>query len=318
MDTSLLLTYSSATMHDWCPRRYYWRYERGLINAAKIPAVETGTLFHAGVAVLHDRGLSDKSLELALKATYPKKPTLKEELRAWKKNPPVPTEAAILARFLLERYASHYGNPDLPRFKSLGAEQTFRADLPAAEELAGTPVEFAGKIDWLVDDERGELWVVECKTAAIIDTEYLGKLPLDRQVTAYLIGAKVLLGREPNGVIYDVCGKPRTYRRAGEDYSMYLERAKLDYGMAPATFFARQRCVRDEQQSATYLESLCYKARLILEARNSGYWDMHTDACFLRNRQCPYTALCIEGETDRVLLGYERKAPHSELEQEDA
>lgn len=67
-----------------------------------------------------------------------------------------------------------------------------------------TGVNYVGRIDGIVKDITGGLWLLEHKTAAAVDTT---KLPLDEQVGSYIWAAQQIYGVQLEGVIYNILRK---------------------------------------------------------------------------------------------------------------
>lgn len=292
MQDPLTITYSSSTTFQWCPRRYYWRYERGWSQAQVSDALAIGSLVHKGLETIHTDGYG--AFDAAQEAIY-----TEAQQEGWTE------EHALTASFLTEQYTLRYSDEKFG-WESIAVEPVFHVDI-------GDGLDFAGKIDWIVQNSDGDFWVVECKTAYKIDNDYLRKLPLDRQITLYMMAAGHMGIKPIKGIVYDVIGKPNKYRRQGESLPVYLGRVSIEYASAPGTYFARQSCFRTDEDFDAAMQSLRNTARLIRECRDDDYWDQHTGTCFLRNRECPYVKLCVEGETERVVTGFKYRKPHCEL-----
>ena len=299
------LSYSAKDCHDRCPKRYYWKYERGLVPIEEAVPLTLGKFYHQGTAAL---------CRAKAKLAGPSTPIQGT------------SEPAEIARFLVKLYAQYFSEDTL---EYVGVEVPFQFWLRKPDEKL-THVDphlgivFSGQIDALaiLDDQ---LWVVERKTTSQLDQDYLAKLPLDSQVTAYSLGAMSWLKRSENkdvrkrvkgkvaGVIYDVAGKPRKYRRDGEGCLEWLARCEPKYIANFGGWFIRQPCYRASVAKLDYVKSLLYTASLIEGSRSSGYWDMHTGMSFLRSQECPYSPLCIRGEVDSTLMGYRIEEPFSEI-----
>lgn len=72
-------------------------------------------------------------------------------------------------------------------------------DLPQISEIIGRPVHYSMRLDRVVEDDLGRLWVMDYKTAKAFDT---GKLETDPQISAYCWGAELYYGREIEGMVY--------------------------------------------------------------------------------------------------------------------
>lgn len=86
------------------------------------------------------------------------------------------------------------------------AEHAAKGNLPCDPEghfqsTKGLPVVYAGRIDALVEDEHGDYWIVDWKTAMVIndDEEFL---ELDDQIASYVWALRMILGLPIRGFIY--------------------------------------------------------------------------------------------------------------------
>lgn len=338
----LKLTYSAHDCFQSCPKRWYWRYHRNLAPLEDAFPLVLGRYYHMGIADVRRQLMFEREIANPTgKGLGPSRANLI----------PTDNDPGRVAQFLVKLYADYYKDDPL---EYVAVEQPFAFWLKKPSELVhqsasyndseGTHILpemrekvpgiiFTGQIDALAIYED-KLWVVESKTASQVDTDYLAKLPLDAQVTAYSLGAMSWLKRKENreirkrvhskvaGVIYDVAGKPRRQYRDGESTSSWLERCELDYRANMGGFFIRQRCFREVASKANYVENLLYAAKEIEDNIATGFWPMHTKMCFLKievfqfgsyHMLCPYSPLCIAGETDSELLRYKPEEPFQEI-----
>lgn len=80
-------------------------------------------------------------------------------------------------------------------------EVNFRVDIPFedAQKFGYDRVVYSGTLDRVSEDEHGQLWIVEYKTAKAIQTLHLSN---DSQVSSYCWAGNLLYGRPIAGVIY--------------------------------------------------------------------------------------------------------------------
>jgi len=285
-----ILTNSSMTTYQRCPRAYYYRYVWGLAPKKVSDKITIGKLTHKGLAYLHQGKDLNEAINLVFSETS--------------------TDASMAVRktvaTMLTQYALKWKD-DADTKQTLAVESVLRRKLDDNWWLAG-------KLDWVIRDDEG-VWVVECKTTSRIDRDYLAKLPLDNQVTTYYYLASGKWKGEMRGVIYDVVVRPRIYRRSGEDIDTYLERAAAAYLANPTAYFTRQCCFREEWKVDSFLSSALYTAKEIEKrlGEDADAWPQFTWSCFLRGRECPYAQLCSYGENLRTLSAFEIVDPMREL-----
>ena len=338
----LKITFSANDCFQTCPKKWYWRYLRGFAPLEDAYPLVLGRYYHEGIANVRRQLMFEREIT---------NPTGRGIGPPRASTIPQDTDAGKTAQFLVKLYAQYYKDDPLEYVaveqpfafwlkKPWKAETTYRAGDGEAttfteriqvDRFPGTF--FTGQIDALaIKDDR--LWVVESKTASQVDMDYLAKLPLDAQVTAYCLGAMSWLKRKENaeirkrvgnrvaGVVYDVCGKPRRQYRQGEPTSEFLLRCEADYTANMGGYFIRQACFRETASKANYIANLLHTAKAIEDNEANSFWPMHTRMCFLKievfqfgsyHQNCPYSPLCISGELDNILLGYKAEEPFAEI-----
>lgn len=289
MASKLTLTNSAVHTFFECPRRYYWRYVRGLDLSVLPWYMEVGSYFSKGLEVGAKTGDTQKAISAI----------------------PAATDAGLIARFLVEMYL--YNHRATEPWKVLDAEIEFRVSV-------GKDIILRGKIDGVVE-QGGEHWILERKTTGFIDPQYLEKVRLDKQITTYMYGLSRCAGsrwRDIVGAIYDVTARPAKYRRKDESAAEWLGRCTEDYVTDPDNHFATQKAYRSKDELAAFEQELVTTAALIRTCHKMKCFP-HQDArfCFQRNRKCPYVTLCTEGETDRAMMNYVFRSPFSELSSEE-
>jgi len=291
----VILTNSSIGTFQFCERKYYWRYRRGLVPRKTNELMAIGTYFHQGMEVL----LTDMTEEGRDRAIASIDLVAAEN-----------SEAAHTGRFLIARYYDHWSTKVPSWVEVIAPEKTILVP-------AGQGRWVAGKLDGLVADDQSRLWIVEHKTTYAVDADYLEKVELDGQITHYMMLAEAEFGTLPAGVWYNTICRPRIYRRKDEDIFIYLTRAAVEYRSQPLSYVARQRAYRSATTIAEHKETVARVADRIDSAIDVGFWCKNCNTaltCFARGRRCPYTALCTHGETPLVLADFEHAAPHSELD----
>ncbi len=102
-------------------------------------------------------------------------------------------------------YYSRYWLPRRDEFKTLWikdvpqVEVEFSIPIPELKEVVGKDVFYQGKLDKVVTDAFGRLWVVDYKTATRYDTS---KLETDPQISAYCWAAEQWYQLPVEGMIY--------------------------------------------------------------------------------------------------------------------
>lgn len=311
-----LITSSSCKAFRRCPRYYKHRYVNGVVGTGRAATLERGTAVHAGLETWFRTGDLEHAIIDATRGVAD------------------PYEVAYLDA-LLTAYAARWGDEPLV---VLAVEAEFRGALvnPATGACSRT-WQRAGKIDAIVRDPAGLVWVLEHKTASEDITpggDYWKRLRLEGQASDYLVGAR-MLGFEPAGVLYDVIGKPRVVvRRAtpeadrrytkdgrlyaqqcAEDESVdeYAERVVEKLAAEPDRYFVRGVVARNEEDERDAAFDVWATAQMIRECERAERWARNPQACVMWGRTCDYFAACSrEASIDDPIL-FRRERPHREL-----
>lgn len=244
------------------------------------------------------------------------------------------------ARGVACAYLLHYERDGLiPR----GVEVPFT--LPLIDENTGkdTGHTYSGIIDALVEDQEGNLWFVDHKTASKVDRSYWQELKTNAQITHYLLAALQmheggLIDQPVVGFLWDViqkpginpkdltkkavaelqcgdyCGIPFKPGYSGEEREtprMYGQRVYVDYTASPEKHFFRERRFRDAGQLLRRLRNLNVHARGMAELKADPKLGVENEgSCKQFNSLCDYHQICAGDDTDRT--GYRPRPERAE------
>jgi hypothetical protein len=153
-------------------------------------------------------------------------------------------------------------------------------------EWQGLPVVYAGRLDALAQDENGDLWIIDWKTARTIPEEYQF-LYLDDQVGSYPWALRVGLGLNVRGFIYHA-------QRKG-----FPQEPKQNKQRRLGCLFSVNK--NQEVDYETYLKTIQEKD---VEAYKAGFYDEMLE--FLRNEGTVYFARHQIHKSEDELLEIER------------
>lgn len=323
-----ILTYSALAMFRDCRRKYFWRYVAELVTKDKPEALAFGTLIHKALALWH----STRNLGLVL-ALIDVETASRESDRRQRK-------FWHVARAMMKGYALRYPSET---FTVVSTEEPFEGPLVNPETLhASTSHIIAGKVDAVVD-EHVDRMLMEHKSVANWDADYLERLWCDSQIHIYAKYISAKLTRRVEGVIYNILKKPMLKQAEGETETEFIERraaliAKSKTGKSSAQqqipesdeCYAARLDVKVQEPESFHREFIMiYEARIeaieaelwdlsknLLACRSSGKWYTNTSMCFARGR-CPYFDLCKTNGSELIKdTLYERRPPHEELRDE--
>lgn len=309
-----------------CRKACEYRYEIGLTLREKDPNLSFGSLVHECLQLWHgDRDLA-AVLDLIDKACAGRVGD-ESVRRDWH-----------LARAMMTGYAARYPTEE---FVVVALEKTFEGPIVnPATGAASRSFVLAGKVDGIVrigDDH----YVLEHKTAATIDADYLERLWTDFQIAIYSHYVEQSLGIPITGVIYNVLGKARLQQGKGETEEEYQARraeliaksksatttakrkmpesdgdyqARLAEKYADPTMFHREMLYLSEDRFEILRAELWELTQAFLDARRRGVFYQNTSFCFNYNRPCAYFPICRSNGNPNVIENfYTITPPHEEL-----
>lgn len=332
-----IVTQSEFKTFKSCRLKHHLQYVELLASKKPPGYFRFGSAIHKGLEVFHGNGHDSVKAGNAFEDLY------RAEIHKLEANPDVDLwdedrdefEAEIeLGRAMLRRYKSF--NDSQRAFEIVALEQKFTVNL---RTLTGrkSPVKLSGKIDGIVKDIHGNLFLLEHKTAANIDSKYEAKLELDDQVNTYLWAA-IELGYPVSGVIYNVLakwvphapallksGKLSTDKRQKTTYDLYVE-AIAEHNLQAEDYSDMLDYLAD-QEDRTFLRLKVYRnateitrigRELYHVTRDMAKPTIYRNPASCERSGCTVRSLCIE-DTPEARLNFRIKTSrHEELEMEES
>jgi len=187
-----------------CRRRWGWSsHLRGNLGVKQNPApLWMGTGFHFALEDFHGAqkwGSAAEAFQIYVEATK------RAARRDVNRLPADIDELTTLATGMLSYYTDDWmrNRDPLKTYVFNGVPQlevNFRVELPFDATAYGYDrVDYSGTLDRVIEDEHGQLWIVEYKSAKTIQTLHLDN---DTQVSSYCWAGNLIYGRPITGVIY--------------------------------------------------------------------------------------------------------------------
>lgn len=265
---STVISYSELDTYRQCPYKHQLAYGERWVSPSDAPALDRGKRTHAALEFFYEN---------PMRATQPKDAMNSALLDAGiisETTGEAVDETADLVKWMLEGYVEMWGGDN--QWNVVAVEHPVQIKLP------GTAIQIKGKIDLLLTDQQGRLWLVDHKTGATLPKDK--DLDLDVQFGVYAWALRKL-GKPVYGMIYNSI---RTQRNKG--------------AMELTDRFSRTLLVRTDAEleqialDASMDARECYKM-LKLAQKNKTDRPRHfnTDTCRWR---CPYTEACLHGAKD--------------------
>lgn len=268
-----LLTNSAIGQFKNCRRAFYYRRVKEL--ALRYESISRGV----GSAV--HKGLETGSVEEALHLFDDTFPSDQEEANRLEVN-------RAIVQAMLEGYFDLYGAGWDGDFYP---EKQF--ELPIINPDTGATsrsFRLAGKVDGLLHKD-GRWWLVEYKTAGMVDKNYIDHLMLDQQLTTYIYGLQRQEGVKISGIIYRMLRKPSIRQRKNETVGQFTDRLSQDYKDRPEFYFYEEQLYRTQEDLDEFERELWSITQDLLKCRREGLWYRNTSRC--RDwGSCDYLPLC--------------------------
>jgi hypothetical protein len=322
----MVSTYSMWSLFRNCRKAVDWRYLQQLVPLEHDRNLHFGSIIHECLQTWHQRRDLEEVLAL-IGRLCPNRLQDENQRRDWH-----------LATAMMKGYAARYPAEE---FEILALEKNFEGPIVnPATGAASRSFVLAGKVDGIVRI-GGEYFILEHKTAAQLDGDYLEKLWTDFQITIYAHYIEQTMGIPITGILYNVLVKAKLQQGKGETEDEFQARraellAKSKTGKTTAK---RKLPESDEEYQARLAEKygdpamfhreMLYLSRdrfdilrselweltqAFLDARRRGVFYQNTAFCFNYQRPCAYFALCRSNGNPNVIENfYQRVAPNEEL-----
>lgn len=201
-------------------------------------------------------------------------------------------DASELGNLILEEYVDHYGRD--PQWNIIAIEQQFKTLI----KDGGKPVaKFMSTFDGVTrDEEDGQVYLLEHKTAREISTAYL---ELDPQAGAYwavataILRAKGLIGPKEyiSGIMYNFLRKARPDIRPRDEGGAYLNKDGSVSKRQPKPIFHREPIERSPEELEMEMRALQDEVTF-MKAMRDGTQPIRMN----RTKDCPwcdYFDLCV-------------------------
>lgn len=271
------VTQSELSTFSRCEERHNLRYNKCLVPMEEHPALRMGSAVH--------RGLEHRSVSAAL-----------EELRG---EDPMWTLFEGREARIREATVSAIVGGALERWSEWPEINEMSFSVPLRNPATGYPsrrCEYHGVLDGVWKgthpDFPGEVVLGEWKTAAQVTSEYMQRLEIDFQVSAYCWASSQLFGVPVRKVVYRVIKKPTIRQKKTEDLADYIERLRSDYLERPDHYYFDTVVTRTKEQLDDWARQAWATHRRVLEIRNGAVAIRSTQSCLNRGR-CPYFDLCV-------------------------
>jgi len=297
MDLPIVRT-SERRSFNHCIQQWWWAYREGLRGRTKpADALWFGIGVHEALASWYGEGFD--------RGEYPWitfEEWVGEEVRFIKVNftdrdrdwfdEQLYEEAGELGVAMLKAYVREYGEDE--HLEVLAIEQPFEIDLVKNNKTIAT---FASRFDGIaIDHDRGEIVLLEHKTAGQIRTQHLS---LDNQAGSYFAVATIVLREQGiigskdaiDAILYNFLRKSKPDLRKRDKQGRYLNQNGEVSKRQPARAFHREYIDRHPREVRSQMRRLADEVSIMNMVRNGELpvTKNVTDMC----PYCPFFAMCV-------------------------
>jgi len=267
------LTQSSLRTLGSCEEKYRLRYIEGLRSSAYRPALTIGSAFHEGIEH-QSEDAAEKSYRDARSASW----TEAEQ-------DGIERDVAIIRAMV---------GGALRLWTIWPEDREIAFGLPLRNPATGAPSTrhvFSGVFDGLWEDLGGRPVLLEMKTTSRLDADYVRRLDLDPQISAYCHAASALLETPVREVVYRIVRKPSIRQKKTETADDFAARVSADYLERPDFYFAEEIVRRSEAEMDRWWHEAWEIHRRVLRLENGEMSVRNTRSCLDFGR-CDYFDLC--------------------------
>jgi len=229
---------------------------------------------------------------------------------------------------MIDGYLNRYPEEN---FEVIAIEEEFSCNIENPDTSAFSKrYKISGFIDGIVKEkDTGKLFILEHKTAAKVDEEYLAKLPMDTQISLYCVFAEQKLNQPIAGIIYNVLikttmkpfageteedfqiryqelckknksGKSSATRKMPETDDQFVARLAEKYSCEDSDKFYRQVIYISDTLKKNLKKNLWAFTQSLLSAKRANFYPQNQASCYDYHRPCDYYNLCLSGDDPQI------------------
>lgn len=162
-------------------------------------------------------------------------------------------QMAGVIQVIFPKYAAYYATKD-KAIRWITREKPFRVPYSFRDYDGKTvTIDLVGKMDGVYRDSTAAICLKETKTKSKINAEAIRDgLRADFQTLFYLLALRLMLGKEPKEVLYDVIKRPGQKFGKTDTMKTYLARIEADINKKPKQYFARWRVTLSKDTIDTF------------------------------------------------------------------
>jgi len=272
-----------------CPRKAYWRYEKGFVDPLTTPQL-LGLAFHRGIQHRDHRPAVDLIQQ--------------QEVHSQEEQDEQTIQVHTI-RAMITGALEHWRMDWVQEYCELPFS------VPLYNPDTGHPSRtyyLTGRVDEVVQDGSGYWWLNEYKTSSQKPNKDLSyTLPVDTQLSLYFYVIQKELGVNIRGINYRLAKKPGIRQKQNETKAEFGTRVLEEYQEKPEKYFFEIQVPRDPKDIERLQRNMWEFSKMYHFLRTNDMWPMDTNACSHWGRTCSYMPLCREEEDAEYLYQVEER-----------
>lgn len=303
----MIVTHSSLECFKQCRQKYFYRYISGICPVQKSNALEFGSQMHLILQHLFE---CIEAQQTKGDTEYEPKESVIDRLCQMVEIADIEVTDRAKLKGLIIGYVNKYYDSDCQEYEVVDVEHEFSFKMTNYQNPY-TPT-FVGKVDGIVKRKSdGKYFILEHKTAAVVDEDYIAQKQIDSQTMTYACFIQETMGIKVSGAIHDIITKQKIRLKKGETEEQFCQRLIDD---VTDDNFNRIIVEFDESEMIGFVSEL---DNAIEDVVFCDKYYKCTGQCIGRYGACEYLPLCRNKCNLRGLEElYEQHKPHEEISNE--
>lgn len=300
----MIITHSSLECFKQCRQKFKFRYIEGICPVTKSSALEFGSQMHLILQHLFE---CIEAQQTKGDTEYEPKESVIDRLCQMVEIADMEATDRAKLKGLIIGYVNKWYESDCQEYEIVDVEREFSCDIDKFYHH-----KFVGKADGIVKRKSdGKYFILEHKTAAIVDDDYIEQKQIDSQTMTYAVFLSEAIGIQISGAIHDIITKQKIRLKKGETEEEFCKRLIDD---VTEDNFTRIIVEFDKQELADFVIGLNHATDDLCHC--DSYYKC-TGQCIGRYGACEYLPLC-RNKCDLCGLEelYDVRKPHEEISNE--
>lgn len=297
----MIITHSSLECFKQCRQKYFHRYMSGIYPVQKSNALEFGSQMHLILQHLFEC-IEDQQTQNVTE--YEPKESVIDRLCQMVEIADMESIDRAKLKGLIIGYVNKWYESDCQEYEVVDVEREFSCEVDRFYHHR-----FVGKADGIVKRKSdGKYFILEHKTAAIVDDDYIAQKQIDSQTMTYAFFLSKSMEIEISGAIHDILTKQKIRLKKGETEEDFCQRLIDD---VTDDNFTRIVIEFNKQELAAFVIGLEGATN---DLCNCDSYYKCTGQCIGRYGACEYLPLC-RNKCDLCGLEklYDVRKPHEEI-----